>query len=202
MITIGLVPMASRPYHAGHDALIRIASEENNRVIVYVSTTDRENVSGEAMTKVWKNMIEPTLPSNVEIVYGGSPVGNAFKVMGDADQAGSVDTYTIYSDTEDANRFDALHKYAGNMVANGQIKLRAVERPSTVNVSGTQMRQWLASGDQSNFIAHLPRGIDGEAVWSLLKSSTPTKQIPKKNKKTPASEGLVREFVRLQLGRK
>lgn len=172
---VGLVPGSFKPYHAGHDAMIRLAAKENDKVTVFVSVTDRDNVSGKAMERIWKEHIEPSLPDNVTIVYGGSPVGNVYKVVGDANQADSTDAFTIYSDPIDAaQNYKSLDKYAGKLVANGQVKTRAIERSSTVDVSGTQMRQWLVAGDKSQFIKNLPQCIDSEAVWALLSSGVST----------------------------
>jgi len=165
---IGLVPGAYKPYHAGHDAIIRLAAQENDRVTVFVSLSDRDNISGKAMERIWQEQIVPSLPDNVAVVYGGSPVGKVFELLGHANDDSSRDIFSIYSDPSDANRFDTLPKYAGTLVANGQIKTRAIERSSTVDVSGTQMRHWLANGDKAQFVKNLPNSIDGEAVWALL----------------------------------
>ena len=207
MARIGLVPMSAKPYHAGHDGLVRIAAKENDRVMVFVADTTRDNISGAGMMQVWKQLIEPTLPNNVEVTYGGSPVGHAYKVIGDADQAGSQDTFSVYSDPDDANRMATLPKYAPNLMANGQVKFRPVERTSTVNVSGTQMRLWFDNDDKDQFIDHLPEGVDGERYWDILKSTKPEKPVPKGTKKPKAKkppvqgEALVRQFVRLSLRR-
>src|SRR5579885_1446267 len=166
---IGLVPGAYKPYHAGHDAVIRLAAEENDRVMVFVSLSDRDNVSGKVMQQVWLDQIQPSLPHNVQVFYGGSPVGEIYKLLGKANEENCGDIFSIYSDpTDAAQNYKTLDRYAGSLVANGQVKTRAIERTSTVDVSGTQMRQWLASGDKDQFIKNLPKSIDGEAVWSLL----------------------------------
>ena len=39
---IGLVPMAAKPYHAGHHELVKMAALQNDKVFVYVSTSDRK----------------------------------------------------------------------------------------------------------------------------------------------------------------
>jgi len=198
---IGLVPMSAKPYHAGHDGLVRIAAKDNDKVVVFVSETNRDYISGEGMMRVWKELIEPTLPSNVEVVYGGSPVGHAFKVIGDADQAGSQDTFNVYSDPDDASRMATLPKYAPNLMANKQVNLVGVDRTATVNVSGTQMRQWFDAGDKEQFTKHLPKGVDGERYWDTLQATKLDKPEPKGTKKPKAKkpvqgEGLLRSYVR------
>lgn len=202
MAKIGLVPGAYKPYHAGHDAVIRMASRDNDRVHVFASTSDRDNVSGAAMKEIWWDEIEPSLPDNVEVTFGGSPVGNVFKLLGNANEAGSKDTFTVYSDPDDLKaNYKTLPKYAGNLVAAGRVILRAVPRSETVDVSGTQMRQWLASGDKESFTKHLPKGIDGNAVWATLQAAQPGSQAAKRPSKQPTAEGLLRSYVRLLLSR-
>ncbi len=195
MAKIGIVPMSAKPLHAGHYMLIQLAAAENDEAHVFVSLSDRDNVSGKAMERIWKDQIEPSLPSNVTVTYGGSPVGNAFKLMGDASKAGSQDTYVVYSDPDDAGRFDdqTLAKYAKDL----NVVRRPVERTSTVNISGTKMRQFLATGDKRSFVKYLPKGIDGNAVWDTLQSMKPD-AAPKKKvaKRSVKGEALLRSFIR------
>jgi cytidyltransferase-like protein len=197
---VGLIAGSYKPFHAGHYELIRRAASENDVVKVFVGLADRGSVSGQAMEKIWKEAIEPILPGNVEVTYGGNPIGNIYKILGDANEEGSQDEFSIYSDPNDIEQnFNTLKKYAGNLIANGQIKLEAVSRASTVDVSGTQMRKWFDEGDVDMFVANLPKGIDGEFVWSTLKAMPPVAK-PKVAKKKVKGEGLIREFVKLQLG--
>lgn len=197
MAKIGIVPMSAKPLHAGHYGLILLAAKENDVVHLYVSLSDRDEVSGKAMEKIWKEIIEPTLPENVIVTYGGSPVGNAWKDVGDANLAGSTDTYKIYSDPVDAeaNFPDSLmQKYAPDLFKNGQLTTRPVERASTVDVSGTKMRQFLKNNDEASFLRFMPRQIDGQRVWNILKSMAP---LPKKKKSV--AEVLLRAYIRTLL---
>jgi hypothetical protein len=171
MARIGLIPMAAKPYHAGHDGLIRIAAKENDNVIVLVSDRDRDTISGAGMMRVWQELIQPKLPAHVEVVFCVSPVGKGFELLAKADEDGSQDTFSIYSDPADVGRFKTLPKYAPHLTANGQVKDRAVARTTTVNVSGTQMRNWFDAGDQGSFLKHLPRGIDGVRYWNILNAT-------------------------------
>lgn len=211
MAKIGLIAIAARPYHAGHDGLIRLAAKECDEVHVYASLSDRARpgevpVLGSDMKQVWE-MIEPTLPDNVEVTYGGSPVGNVWKDVGEASKAESSDTYVLYGDPTDVtqNYTEAyMERYAGYLFNAGRLLLRPVERSSTVDVSGTQMRKWLATGDKAQFIGSLPKQIDGEAVWALLrKTAGPAKKPAAKAralpKRPPKSEALLRGYLRLLL---
>ena len=107
---IGLLPVSAKPYHAGHDGLVRIASNENDSVLLFVSTTDRARsgelrVSGDAMQTIWWDYIEPTLPQNVTPDYGGIPVAKVYAELETAEAEGSTDTYVIYSDEEDILKY-------------------------------------------------------------------------------------------------
>jgi len=172
MATIGLVPMAGRPFHLGHDCLIRIASRENDAVRVFTSFGDRGSISGAGMARVWEELIVPTLPANVSVEFVTSPVGSVYKVLGDADAAGSVDRHSVYSDAVDCERnYATLGRYAGRMLNAGLIVLRGVPRSETVEVSGTQMRAWFDSGDRRSFVSMVPPGVGGDAMWDILKGT-------------------------------
>lgn len=213
MARIGLIALSGKPYHSGHDMLIRLAAEECDEVHLYVSTSDRARageipILGKDMALLWKEIIEPSLPDNVRVTYGGSPVGNVWKELGAASTGKSTDDFVVYADPADlAQNFTKafLQKYCGDLFAAGRVKLRAVERSSTVDVSGTQMRGYLEKGDKAAFLRNLPSTIDRERVWDVL--SATAKDPPKvkttsgptrKAKKTQA-EGLLRSYVRLLL---
>ena len=210
MAKIGIIAGSFKPLQSGHYALISMAARDNDEVHLYVSLSDRARpgevpIVGADMKKLWDETIEPSLPANVTVTYGGSPIGHVYKELGDADKAGSHDTFSIYSDPGDLKaNYATLGKYAGNLLAHGQIKLRPIERSETVNVSGTQMRQWLGVGDKVNFTKHLPKAIDRDLVWRVL--SARAKDPPKDLKATdrargPRAEALLRHYVKLLLGR-
>ena len=217
---IALIAGSFKPYTKGHAGLVNLASNECDVVHLYVSVSDRARtgevpVLGTDMARLWKVTIEPSLPENVQVTYGGSPIGNVWKELGKANESQSTDTYVLYGDPEDlAQNFteNLLQKYCGGIFTEGQVILRAVERSSTADVSGTLMRDWLKTGDKQSFINNLPNDIDRELVWNTLSK---TAQAPPKVKATagpkhkkPAvakktqSEALLRSYVRIVLGRK
>lgn len=179
---IALVPMSAKPYHVGHDKLVRIAARECDEVRLFVSTSDRARpgefvVTGEAMEKVWKEHIKPSLPDNVYVEYGGSPVRKVWNDLGEANEFSDpddYDTYVVYSDPTDlADNFpeEKIRMYAGNIYDAGCVELRPVDRASTAVVSGADVRRCLASGDRNNFVRMMPAAIDGDAVWDILQSA-------------------------------
>lgn len=180
---IALVPMAAKPYHAGHDQLVRIASIENDIVKLYVSTSDRARpgevlIDGDDMQTVWWDFIEPTLPKNVVPDYDNvtSPVSKVFKELEKADLEGSKDTYVIYSDDVDILKFtdEILTKAAPTLVSNGQINCRGIKRSETIEVSGTDLRDHLLFGNVVEFISGLPNKIreHGKEIYDRLINDT------------------------------
>ncbi len=176
---IGLIGMSAKPLTLGHFSLIELASNECDKTYVFVSTSDRKRpgeipILGSTMHKIWQEEIEPIIPNNVIIDYGGVPIRKVYEMLGKASEAGNdnEDTFIIYSDPEDIegnypekNRL----KYFSNLVKNNQVEFRPVERSLTGGISGTKMRQYLASNDMSSFIKGLPSGVNGEHIWQLLK---------------------------------
>ena len=168
--------MAAKPYHAGHDGLVRIAAEENDEVLLFVSTSDRTRkgeipIYGVDMKRVWDDYIEPSLPSNVQVVYGGIPVQHVYEELENAETSRDrTTTFRIYSDVEDILKYTdvSLSKSAPTLFSRGQIERRGVDRNETVNVSGTKMREYMANGDVKNFKKFLPQAIQQYAREILL----------------------------------
>ncbi len=183
MYHIALIPMACRPYHAGHDALIRLARSECDQVIVFASTTDRVRkgeftVRANVMRKLWDSIVE-SLPQGVGVVFVSNPVGAVYEFVGlrngDTLPVMKDEKLVIYSDPEDMERnFSerSLAKYGGALANGKRLARRHVPRDTTVNVSGTQMRAWLMHGDKARFIANLPETLDGETFWKALTGRT------------------------------
>lgn len=192
---IGLIGMSAKPYHAGHDAIIRLAARECDEVHLYVSVSDRAKkgeapVLGADMAMLWKATIEKSLPANVKVTYGGSPIGNIWKELGAANESKSQDDFVLYSDPVDmAQNFKEplLEKYCGDLYARGHVRLRPVDRANTVEVSGTRMREFLAAGDKENFIKFLPKGIDVDLVWDTLWKSAHSLPVEKPAAQKPAA---------------
>lgn len=177
MTRIGVVPMSAKPYHVGHDQLIRIAADDCDEVIVFVSNADRTRkgefpIRGETMRNVWSDHILETLPNHVYVQFVPNPVSAVYELTGDADKDPSNnETYAIYSDPTDMERNfppRSISKYMPNLVATQRVVRRLVPRETTVDVSGTQMRAWLMHGDKERFVAHLPDTLDGAAIWNSL----------------------------------
>ena len=62
MKTIGLIPGAMKPFHAGHNYLVQSAINECDEVILWTSIKDRDNIKVKNMHKAWTEIILPLLP--------------------------------------------------------------------------------------------------------------------------------------------
>ncbi len=171
--------MSAKPLHLGHYKLIELAAEQCDSVNVFVSTSDRKRpgeipILGTTMHRIWLEEIEPTLPSNVNIVYGGSPVQKVYQILGDANIDNSNDDeFIVYSDPVDTEAnfpVNKREKYFSRLWSENRVKFETVDRSLTAGISGTKMRQFLAAGDKEAFKRGLPRMINAERVWQLLRS--------------------------------
>jgi len=154
--SVGLVPMSAKPFHKGHMFLIQAAAERCDRVIVYVSISDRSRkgeitIYGEDMQLIWESIITKHLPKNVKCVYGGSPVGKVYEFLGNISEQGTSgsETYAIYTGQDDAKRYQ--EKYYENIKDQVWVKefLRGSDSP---NISGTLMRSYLSNASQDKFL--------------------------------------------------
>ena len=183
-ISIGLVPMSAKPYHKGHHQLVQRAASQNQKVYLYVSTSDRVKknefpIYGKDMEFIWQNYLEDILPKNVNVIYGGSPVGKVYTQIREANNHKNKITYSIYSDAKDIeinypekNRI----KYFGDLYHKGKIKFVGLTRgKDSVDVSGTQMRRLLSENDFNTFSKYLPDQVNAKNVWNRLKNEA--KQI-------------------------
>ena len=194
-VSIGVVPMAVKPLHKGHWAVIEQASRENDKVFLIVSAKSRESggveISGSDMIKIWKRYLEPILPENVDISYSGEPVG---------DTRGAIRAYAndpevsfkLYAGEDDRDRFDpaSLEKYYPVQYAAGRIFpvfVKNVLMPDGERISGTYMRDLLSKGDKEEFKSLLPENLDDDSkdsIWNVL------------YKKSNLSESMLRLMIR------
>ena len=174
-----MIALSAKPYHRGHDALVRIAIKECDSVTLYVSTTDRLR-PGEApvmwndMAPMWSKHIIPSLGDKAKVVFGGSPIRKIYEAIGSENEAGSDDTYVVYSDPEDLEKNfppQAMERYAGDLYAKGRIVLEPVQRSATCQVSGARMREWIAEGAVGPFTSHLPACLPPMETWQVMRET-------------------------------
>ena len=186
--TIALIPIAGKPLHIGHWKLIERAANENDNVVVYTSSSDRAKkgefpIYGDDFIKIWSDILIPALPKNVKVKFVDSPVRAVIHEIGWFEQrltqdAANIPVINLYSDKEDVEtnfKNEDLQKFPALMQA-GKIKKVGVERTSTVNISGTKMREFLQNNDKASFIKHLPPvgNKEKEEIWNTLIARKPT----------------------------
>ncbi len=173
---IGIIAMSAKPYHVGHESLIEMASCDCDEVLVFVSLMDRSRkgeitITGNKMESAWEKLIKPSLPKNVEIIYSNTPIREIYSHIGEANETGSLDTFTIFSDPQDIARSyqeKYLVKYFGNLHANGQIILSPVSREKSTAISATEMRRFISTNNFNEFATWCPKNISANEYWEIL----------------------------------
>ena len=157
MHTIGFVPGAMKPFHAGHNHLIQTAIQQCDHVIVFTSLKDRGVISGRKMFEAWQSLIIPLLPSYVEVVAVRSPVGSVYDYL---EEHGNENVaYRIYGGTEDIGRLSKarmLQYYPNLNVINVAESHPESYTRATVHAKGEWVRNSIQAGDLNKFKSYLP----------------------------------------------
>lgn len=193
---VGLVPISGKPFHVGHEGLVEIAARDCDRVVVFLSVSDRGGdgellIKGSDMYRIYKEYVEPAIVSigNVEVEYCGpgmpqpSPVRAVYRFLEREEAEMREDYYVIYSGVDPSTPGgDDTSKYKPAVLAKsaprlygkgpnegGHISIEGVTRGvQTVAASGTQMRQLLTAGDFQNFSKLLPTRLSSEAKKNIF----------------------------------
>lgn len=161
---IGLVPGAMKPYHAGHHFLVENALRECDKVIIFTTVKDRDDLSGANMQSAWNELIIPNIEGDVEVSFIKSPVGSVYEVIETENESPSANTYRIYGGTEDVKRFNMERiatKYPNaasrfvNVAAEG--KASYLRGEGTPKAKGSWAREALHASDKVTFKAQLPK---------------------------------------------
>jgi hypothetical protein len=173
---IGIIPMAAKPFHAGHDMLINQACQQCDITVVFVSVCEREELSSAIMLPIWKSHYLPGLQKKygdkLIIVFSSSPFLDATQLIknhakiehevffyGGVDQLGNDDSSKI-------NEWKV--KYLDRDLS---ITPVGISRISTNGISGTLMRQYLLTGEKTAFVNNLPNWLspaEKSRIWNLL----------------------------------
>lgn len=196
---VAVIPMAAKPFHAGHDSLIRQAvSDGNDSIIVFVSTGGREEVTTEDMIPLWRDFYIPGISSQygdkVIIRFSEAPMREALLIAKDLVSRGKKTIVRLYGGVDSAGENDAQQRVDSILSKNPEIKDRilpvAVSRSATGGVSGTAMRSYLSSGDSKSFMQNLPSWLGKKeklGVWRAMSSIASSKS---------KNENLIRSYVR------
>jgi hypothetical protein len=173
---VAVIPMAAKPFHAGHDSLIKAAIDDgNDSVIVLVSTGGREALDFKDMIPMWRDYYVPGIKARygnkVVTRFTDAPGRETLLTASDLAKRGQA-VVSIYGDEEDAPaRAQAVVSKDPSL--KDKVVPRVVTRTTTSGVSGTDMRSHLESGDKSAFVAGLPTWLDVSSknkIWKNLSS--------------------------------
>lgn len=197
---IAVIPMAAKPFHRGHQALLDAAEADGNELIlVYVSTSGRDEIDSSDMVPLWKNYYLPAIQSTygnkvaIRFTKGLSPMFELRSSISNMIRQSDETTVTLYGDPDDAQeRVDNIINNEKNTIdLRGRVFAGAVPRELSGGISGTKMREFLASGDRLQFIQNLPDFLSDEskaAVWDSLSRNFAVQK-----------ENLLKNYVRLIL---
>jgi len=197
---IAVIPMAAKPFHRGHQALLDEAIADGNELIlVYVSTGGRDEISSSDMVPLWKNHYLPAIQEKygdkvaIRFTKGTSPMYELRSSITNLARQSDETVVTLYGDPEDsAQRVNDITNNEKNAIdLTGKVVAGSVPRNLSGGISGTKMREFLSSGQKEQFIKNLPDFLTGDsklAIWDSL-----SKMSPKQN------ENLIKSYVRLLL---
>jgi hypothetical protein len=196
---VAVIPMAAKPFHAGHDSLIKKAVRDgNDSVIVFVSTGGREEISAEDMIPLWRDYYIPGISSQygdkVVIRFSDSPMREALLVARDLVNRGKKTIVRLYGGIDSGGEDEAKQRVAAILEKNpdmeGRIIPVGVERSGTGGVSGTAMRGYVSSKDAESFVDNLPDWLGNKEKLGIWRAMSKIYAGLSKN------ENLVRRYVR------
>jgi len=166
--SIGIFGGGFNPPHIGHFEAAKMAAQENDDVYIIISKTERDGagITLEKKLAIWRLYV-PLLEqykAKIHLVEAEiSPVRTTYEyvaTLNESPDAGKI-TVNLYSDEEDAGRFDNIAKYGEHLAG---INIRPTPRLG----SGTEFRTLLAAGDARRAWALMPQGVDKNMVWNIL----------------------------------
>lgn len=180
--TVAIIPMAAKPFHRGHDSLIRQAVDDgNDAVIVFLSMAGREGISSQEMIPLWRKVYLPGINriygNKVSIMFSDSPMTDAMKFARNFAREARKDV-AIYGGIGEDGTNEAQSRVdlvlSKNPELADKITAAGVDRSLAGGASGTAMRGFISSGDRKSFIDNLPSWLGDDEknlVWSSLSKS-------------------------------
>jgi hypothetical protein len=196
---VAVIPMAAKPFHAGHDSLIRKAVRDgNDSIIVFVSTGGREEISAEDMIPLWRDYYIPGISAQygdkVVIRFSESPMREALLVARDLVNRGKKTIVRLYGGLDSGGEDEAKQRVAAILEKNpdmeGRIIPVGVERSGTGGVSGTAMRSYVTSKEPESFMNNLPGWLGEKEKRGIWRAMSKIYSGMSKN------ENLIRSYVR------
>lgn len=178
-ISVGIFVVAGKPVHEGHWRMIERATRECDEALIITSTAGRDELPPGVMIDAWKVVLEPQFhrdyPNATLIITPESPLHFACDKMRELKNV--VRSFVFYSDDVDARDKYArskLDKMLWDPLAIEKLQVMPVPRSETIQVSGSEMRQFLKSDDRESFDRYVPQTLNQEmkdTYWSILKGT-------------------------------
>lgn len=192
---VGLYAGSFKPFHAGHMAALELAASKSDKLTIFFSMSDRDNLTGPRAVEYFKKFIMPvvkTLGKPVDVKFVKIPVRSVFETLEAADKDESNnDTYILFADETDFQKRYTdkdLKRYVPKLVEQGRVK--GVYTPRVA--SGTAAREALDSGNLEALRKLLPRQIQSQAqeIMDFLRAPTEQNKDMAMNKKQLAEAKL------------
>ena len=173
---IALFPGKFKPPHRGHfDYVNKIAKRPDvDEVIVLISPVDYPEVSNEQSLRIWEEYLENGEPNiTAKIADYRSPVQAVYEFVADPESATDGDTVLLVKSSKDVGdtRFDRAQSYAErhNPGVNVEdIVEDPVQSKEGLVYSARDLRKAIAERDKETFLAYMPPGVDGNAIWNSV----------------------------------
>lgn len=177
---IGIIAGAFKPLTKGHIYLINQAEKENEKVYLFVSTSDRIRkdeypIYWEQMKIIWEQYTIPFLSSKIEIFFVSNPIASLYDHLKKIDEnIKNKDVYTFYADENDIKHIDnqRIKTSLPRIAKNKQLKTKSFNRQNNINVSGTMARKAIKESNKDYFKSMLPdfqQNEIGDLVYEILK---------------------------------
>ena len=170
---LGLIAMAAKPLHEGHWRVIKRALEDCDVVNLFLSIKSRKKNNEYEFKQEYAidlmRLYNMFFPDKINIIASENPLTdlkifvNRFK--GCPKFLTNINIY--FGEKED------IDSYFEDLILNEN--LQTIKIPIDINISGTEMRQFILENKKQEFISFLPEifSIDiKEEIWKILNKST------------------------------
>ncbi len=178
---IGIIPMAAKPFHKGHDSLLCNAFQDGmDSVILFLSIGDRDGLTSGKLVPLWRKIYLPLLQAQygkaLSIMFSTSPMTDAMKFARNFAREGGK-YVTIYGGIDPlTGKNDAYERLKLVLDKNPElsdlIRSHGIDRNLTDGISGSEMRGFLTAENKDRFCEGLPHWINThlkDEIWSALK---------------------------------
>jgi len=177
-ITIGIFVLAGKPVHDGHWKMIGRAAKECDEAIIITSSAGRDELPAGVMIDAWKAVLEPQFykdfPNATLIISSESPLSIAVHKIKSLKNV--VSKFFFYTDDEDAVGKFSVDKIAAMVkdpLAMEKFVQVPIPRSQTIQISGTEVRNFLNDNDHESFNMFVPQTLSDsmkDKYWSILKA--------------------------------